>query len=54
MADVRQPDDVVREGAATGQLSSMTKAELVELAAQKGVDLPAGATKDDIVSALGG
>ena len=35
MADVRQPDDVAREAAASGELGSMTKAELVELAAQK-------------------
>lgn len=54
MGDVRQPDDVVRESVESGTLSTMTKVELVELAAQRGVDIPAGASKDDIVSALGG
>ena len=53
MADVRQPDDVAREAAASGALGSMTKAELVEVAASRGVDLPDGATKADILEALG-
>jgi hypothetical protein len=54
MADVRQPDDVAREAAATGTLGDMTKAELLDLAGQRGVDIPSGATKDEIISALGG
>jgi hypothetical protein len=54
MADVRQPDDVAREAAATGELAGMTKAELLDLASHRGVDIPTGATKDDIIAALGG
>lgn len=54
MADVRQPDDVARE-LATGvtDYSGLTKAELLEVAANAAIDVPAGATKDDILAALG-
>lgn len=41
-------------GGRTTDLSSMTKADLVELAGARGVEVPDGATKADLVELLTG
>lgn len=45
-------EDTAAEGGS--DLSGKTKAELADLAAQRGVEVPASATKAELIAALGG
>lgn len=50
---VRQPQDVEQEAANQDALRSLTKDQLRQMADEQGLDVPASATKADLLAALG-